>query len=145
MEGVTVIKGEIFEDRRGQIASVNNLSFDQIKRTYILHHPDTSIVRGWNGHKHEKKWFYCHRGAFTLKLVAIDNWEKPGKDLKIDTFNLNSNTSEIICVPSGYASSIKAEIPDSILQVFSDKTFAEAISEKDSFSFDSDYFKKSKS
>jgi len=141
MERVKVIKGEIFEDKRGQIASVNNFSFDEIKRTYILHHPDTYIVRGWQGHKHEKKWFYCISGAFTLKLVAIDNWEKPCKNLKTETFNLNSKYSQIICVPSGYANSIKAEIPDSILQVFSNKTFAEAMAEKDSYRFDSDYFK----
>ena len=140
MAEVKVIKGEIFEDKRGQIASINNFSFDEIKRTYILHHPDTSIVRGWHGHKREKKWFYCHSGAFTLKLVAIDNWTKPSKELKIDIFNLTGNESQIICVPAGYASSIKAEIPNSILQVFSNKTYAEAMDEKDSYRFDSDYF-----
>ena len=140
METVKVIKGEMFEDRRGQIASINNFSFDEIKRTYILHHPDTSIVRGWHGHKHEKKWFYCHQGAFTLKLVAIDNWDKPSKELKIETFHLTGNESQLICVPAGYASYIKAEISDSILQVFSNKTYAEAMAEKDSYRFDSAYF-----
>lgn len=140
MEEIKVIKGEMFEDRRGQIASINNFSFDEIKRTYTLHHPDTSIIRGWHGHKHEKKWFYCHSGAFTLKLVAIDNWNKPSKNLKIENFKLTGNESQMICVPAGYASSIKAEIPNSILQVFSNKTYTTAMAEKDSYRFDSDYF-----
>jgi len=140
MEEIKVVKGEMFEDKRGQIASINNFSFDEIKRTYTLHHPDISIVRGWHGHKHEKKWFYCHSGSFTLKLVAIDKWDKPSHDLKIKTFNLSGNESQIIFVPAGYASSIKAETPNSILQVFSNKTYATAMAEKDSYRFDSDYF-----
>ena len=134
MADVKVIDGEIFRDQRGQISSLNAFRFPGVERFYFIHHPDTSVIRGWHGHKHEKKWFYCVKGAFTIGLVEIDDWEHPSPDLKAQKYHLTEQESRIICVPEGYANCIKASIPGSILLVFSGKTLPEAYS--DSWRYD---------
>ena len=135
MADVKIIDGEIFRDQRGQISSLNAFRFPGVERFYFIHHPDTSVIRGWHGHQHEKKWFYCVKGAFTVGLVEIDDWENPSPDLKAQKYHLTEAESRIICVPEGYANCIKASIPGSILLVFSGKTLPEAYS--DSWRYDS--------
>ena len=134
MADVKVIDGEIFRDQRGQISSLNAFRFPGVERFYFIHHPDTSVIRGWHGHQHEKKWFYCVKGAFTIGLVEIDDWENPSPELKAQKYHLTEQESRIICVPEGYANCIKASIPGSILLVFSGKTLPEAYS--DSWRYD---------
>ena len=135
MTDVKIIDGEIFRDQRGQISSLNAFRFPGVERFYFIHHPDTSVIRGWHGHQHEKKWFYCVKGAFTIGLVEIDDWENPSPELKAQKYHLTEQESKIICVPEGYANCIKASIPGSILLVFSGKTLPEAYS--DSWRYDS--------
>ena len=135
MADVKVIDGEIFRDQRGQISSLNAFRFPGVERFYFIHHPDTSVIRGWHGHQHEKKWFYCVKGAFTVGLVEIDDWENPSPNLKVQKYHLTEEGSKIICVPEGYANCIKASVPGSILLVFSGKTLPEAYS--DSWRYDS--------
>lgn len=95
MSDIKVLEGEIFRDERGQISSLNNFRFEGVERCYFIHHPDISVVRGWHAHQHEKKWFYCMKGAFTLALVKPDNWESPSPNLPAEIFQLNENHSQI--------------------------------------------------
>lgn len=132
---ITIIEGEIFNDHRGQISSLNNLRFDDIKRCYFVHHHNTSVIRAWHGHKYEKKWFYCIKGSFNVALVEIDNWENPSKQLDAQMFHISEQKSQIICVPEGYANGIKACEEGSILLVYSNKILDEALS--DSWRYDS--------
>lgn len=134
----TVIEGEIFCDARGRIASVNAFDFADVRRMYVVHHPETSIVRGWNGHAFERKWFFCSAGAFRVALVKIDNWQAPSKDLKPSFYDLQEGKSALLCVPAGYASCLRALVPHATLTVFSDKTLAQ--SQADSYKFDKDYW-----
>lgn len=134
MSDITVIQGEIFQDCRGQISSLNDFRFDGVERFYLIHHPNVSLVRGWHGHQKEKKWFYCVKGAFTLALVKIDNWESPSNDLPAEIYQLTEDESRIVCVPEGYANCLKAQVADSVLLVFSGKFLDEAL--KDSWRYD---------
>ena len=134
MKAVEVIQGEKYRDFRGIISSLNSFRFDGINRFYFIQHPDETIIRGWHGHQHEKKWFYCVKGAFTLGLVKIDNWEKPSLDLPAEIFELNEQDSRIVCVPEGYANCLKASIKDSVMLVFPSKVLADALS--DSWRYD---------
>ena len=136
--GAEIIQGEIFRDHRGRISSLNDFRFDGVNRVYFITHPDPSVIRGWQGHKLEKKWFYCVRGAFRIGLVEIDDWENPSRDLKPQVFRLDEEKSEIVCVPEGYANCIRAEVPDSVLLVFSGKPLPEAYA--DSFRYDKNYW-----
>lgn len=118
----------------GSISSVNGFDAEDIRRFYLIQHPDTSVIRGWNAHKFERKWFYCIKGAFTLALVKIDRWDNPSDNLEPEIFYLSAGKSRIIAAPAGYASCMRADLPDSILMVLSDKTIAE--SAQDSWKFD---------
>lgn len=124
---VTKIDGEINRDHRGYITSLNNFHLDGVRRTYTIHHPDASVVRGWHGHQNERKWFHCIKGSFTLAFVKVDDWENPSEDLVPEIFKVSEHKSEVICVPTGYANCIKAGEPGSILQVWSDKIMEEAV------------------
>ena len=135
MEKVTIVEGEIFRDARGQISSLNAFDFQDVKRCYVIHHPNKSVVRGWNGHQFEKKWFYCIKGVFTLGLVEIDNWDTPSDNLDTEIYELSENESKIICVPEGYANCIKAQEDGSIMLVLSNKSIDETI--KDSWKYNS--------
>ncbi|MBQ9693244.1 MAG: WxcM-like domain-containing protein [Kiritimatiellae bacterium] len=134
MATIEILHGEVFKDARGQISSLNNFHFDGVKRMYLLHHPDTAVIRGWNGHQYERKWFYCVKGAFDIRLVAIDHWVNPSPHLTAEAYPLCAEESRLLCVPGGYANRIQAREPDSILMVLSDKTLEESIA--DSYRFD---------
>ncbi len=130
-----LLQGEVFIDHRGQISSLNHFRFDGVKRVYFIHHGDTNFVRGWHGHQFERKWFYCVKGAFTLALVQPNDWNNPSPDLEAQIFDLSADNSQIVCVPAGYASSIRAKVTGSALMVLSDKLLEDALG--DSWRYDS--------
>lgn len=134
MDKIKIIEGGISVDHRGQISHVNNLDMSEVERFYVIHQNDTSVIRAWHAHQHEKKWFYVIKGAFKMAFVKIDNWEKPSLDLKPEIFHLSEKESKILYVPEGYANGIKAEDPNSILLVFSNKVLSEAVN--DSWRYD---------
>ncbi|WP_413997746.1 WxcM-like domain-containing protein [Flavobacterium sp. W1B] len=134
MSEIEVIKGEIFNDHRGQISSLNNFKFGEVERYYFIHHPNPEVIRGWHAHQFEKKWFQCIKGSFTMAFVKIDDWDEPSKDLKAEIFKISEETSEVICLPIGYANCIKAHEKDSVLMVFSGKRIPEAY--EDSWRYD---------
>lgn len=131
---VTVVEGEIFNDERGRISSLNNFHFEGVRRSYFITHPDVSVVRGWHGHQFERKWFYCVKGAFTLALVKVDNWEMPSHDLPAEIYSLSERESRLVCVPGGYANCLKASEKGSVMIVLSDKILSEAL--EDSWRYD---------
>lgn len=137
---IKIIQGDIFVDYRGQISHVNEMNMDEIKRFYIIHQKDTSIIRAWHAHQFEKKWFYAIKGSFTVAFVKIDNWEAPSSDLKPEVFKLSDSDSKILCIPEGYANGLQANEPDSILMVFSNKVLSIALN--DSWRYDKNMWMK---
>ncbi|MDE7074741.1 MAG: WxcM-like domain-containing protein [Odoribacter sp.] len=135
MAAIRFIDGGIFVDERGQISHVNSLDMSEIARFYVIHQKDTSVVRAWHAHQHEKKWFYVVRGSFTAAFVKIDDWENPSSDLVPEIFQLSANQSQVLYVPEGYANGFKANEVDSELLVFSNKILSEAVN--DSWRYDS--------
>jgi dTDP-4-dehydrorhamnose 3,5-epimerase-like enzyme len=115
-----LIKGNIHTDPRGTIRFVNDFTFDGIKRFYTITHPDTNIIRAWQGHKLETKYFYITKGSFLINWIKIDNWEKPSTYLKINAHTLSETQSEILIIPPGHINGFKALEPDSTMMVFSD-------------------------
>ena len=57
MSEIEIIQCEIFVDERGQISSLNNFTPEGVKRLYLIHHPDKTVIRGWHGHQNEKNGF----------------------------------------------------------------------------------------
>lgn len=136
MPEIRIIEGGISVDYRGRISHVNSLDMSEVERFYIIHQEDPSVIRAWHAHQHEKKWFYAVRGSFIGAFVKIDNWEKPSRDLKPEVFQLTATDSRVLFVPEGFANGFKANEPDSLLLVYSNKVLSEAV--KDSWRYDSE-------
>jgi len=135
---IQLIEGGKHSDERGTIAFINDFDLTNIVRFYRISHPSISIVRAWQGHQKESKWFHCNRGSFLIKLMKIDNWEEPSRDLVPQVFELKSSQSQVLYIPPGYASGFKALEKDSSILVFSDLTTEE--SKEDDFRFEKNYW-----
>ena len=129
-----LIEGGIFKDDRGQLEFVNNFSLANIKRMYFSSNANTKIIRAWQGHKVESRWFYCLQGIVDVRLVAIDNWDNPSKKLKAQKFILKSNVPQVLFIPKGYVNGFKSIEADSKLMIFSDFLLNEV--PNDEFRFD---------
>lgn len=136
MEEIKVVAGGISVDERGAISHVNDFDMSDIERFYVIHQNDASVIRAWHGHQYEKKYFYALKGSFTMAFVKVDNWNNPSTELKPEIYTLSSDKSEVICIPEGYANGLKANEPNSILLVYSNKVLSEAVN--DSWRYDKD-------
>ncbi len=117
---IQYIKGESFSDDRGSLFFNNSLDFSEIKKVYIIENANTSVVRAWQGHAIEQRWFIASRGSFEIKVVKIDNWTDPSDNLPIESFKLESSDFSILKVPPGFATSIQAFEEQSKLLVMAD-------------------------
>ena len=133
-----IIKGNSFSDNRGTINFVNEFHFEGIKRFYTITHKDTSVVRAWQGHKTETKHFFVTKGKFLICWVEIDNWDSPGKDLKVNKEILSAENPQILIVPAGTANGFRAMEADSTLLIFSDLGLE--ASSKDLFRFEGNHW-----
>ncbi|MFD0931596.1 sugar epimerase [Psychroflexus salinarum] len=132
-----LIKGGHHGDKRGEIHYNNEFDASDIKRIYTIENVDTSLIRAWQGHSIEKRWFTATQGAFQIKLIQIDNWEKPDPASKPLLFELNNGSLDVLSVPPGFVSSIQALEKDSKLLVMSDYLLGKI---SDEHRFDKNYF-----
>lgn len=130
-----IIQGNIHEDERGKLFYANEFDLSDVKRYYIIEHPDTKIIRAWQAHQKEQKWFQVISGSFLVAVVQPDNWEKPSQKLEVRKFVLNANENQILHIPGNFANGFKALEKNSRMIVFSDFSLEE--SSKDNFRFDS--------
>ncbi|MEO6133707.1 MAG: hypothetical protein ABIP35_01055 [Ginsengibacter sp.] len=131
---VQIIRGGDHEDVRGKLTFFNEFDMKSVRRFYLIEHPDTKVVRAWQAHKIEQKWFHVLKGSFKLILVQPNDWTTPSPDLSFQKFILKKGDNKIIHVPGGFASGFQAVEPDSELLVFSD--FAMADAGTDDYRFD---------
>ena len=125
-----IINGGIFSDKRGYMRFVNDFNLKDIKRFYTIKHSDTYVVRAWQGHQFEKKYFYPISGSFVVAWVKIDDFKNPSNNLVSDYHILSDSKSEIISIPKGYANGLKALEPNSEIMIFSDMNLKESVNEK---------------
>ena len=129
-----IIKGRNYTDERGEIEFFNEFDMSPIKRVYFTTHCDIEVIRAWQGHTIESRWFRCVNGGFNVKLVEIDNWENPSNDLKVFEYELTAEKQEILYIPNGYVNGFKALKADSKLMIMSNYRFNEI--ENDQIRFD---------
>lgn len=132
-----IILGNHFKDDRGTVNFNNDFNALGIKRVYILENNSLDFIRGWQGHQIEQRWFSAIVGSFKIKLIKIDSWENPSKDLPVFEFVLTDNNLDVLHVPQGYISSIQANEDQSKLLVLGDYELGEV---QDEFRFPIDYF-----
>ncbi|WP_369014286.1 WxcM-like domain-containing protein [Flavobacterium anhuiense] len=114
-----IIEGGKFSDHRGSISYVNDFSFIDIERFYIISNSKENPIRAWQAHKLDTKNFYCLSGSFKIHFIKIDNWENPSKDLAIETVLVTESDSKIVHIPAGYANAVQSLEENSKLISFS--------------------------
>ena len=139
---IKTIKGGIAEDHRGQLKYINEFDMSPVKRFYIISNANTEVVRGWRGHRVEKRWFYALKGSFVFDFVKIDDWENPTADLTVQSKTIKDVDHSILYVPNGFAFAFKALEPDSQVMVYADHGLEHAAI--DDYTFPVDYFINSK-
>lgn len=131
---VKFIKGGLHQDERGTVSFVNDFDLSKVKRFYIIENSSPAIVRAWQGHKLESKYFYAVKGKILICTVKIDDWDNPSKDLTLEEYILDENKPGVLHVPGGYVNGIKSIKPDSKLIVFSE--FGLEDGKKDDYRYD---------
>lgn len=132
-----IIKGNVHTDFRGSLYYNNEFDASPVKRVYFIQNKDTETVRAWQGHRIEQRWFSAVQGSFEIKLIQVDDWESPSKDLIVHTFILNAAQLDVLHIPQGYISSIQTLDSESKLLVMADYSLGEI---KDEYRFDADTF-----
>lgn len=138
MGSYRIIRGNIFTDERGGVRFFNGFDMKEVARFYQISPVSPNIFRAWQGHKREKKWFYCLSGSFVVYLVKLDNFESPSAGLFPEMFTLSVADPAILEVPGGYASGIRSTQMGSELMVFSN--FGLEASQKDEYRYAPDYW-----
>lgn len=133
-----LIQGGEFVDQRGKLLYNNELNLGDAKRMYIVENNDTNIVRAWQAHKVEKRWFVAIDGISEIRLVKIDDFENPSENLKVENFVLSAETLDCLYIQPGYATSIQALSDNAKLAVFSNFMLGEI---NDDYKFDSQKWK----
>jgi dTDP-4-dehydrorhamnose 3,5-epimerase-like enzyme len=117
-----LIQGGQFEDQRGRVSFANTFDMTNVKRFYILSNQDTHVLRAWQGHKKETKWFFCQNGSFLINIIKTNQIDFPTGVEKVDCVRLVAGDNRVLCVPGGHYTGIKSESISSSLLIFSDLT-----------------------
>lgn len=118
-----MIEGYIHRDERGVVRFVNDFDMSRVVRMYCIE-PKLGVVRAWQGHKKETKWFYAVKGSFVVKIVDMNT-------RLFDQYVLTELESQVLEIPGGNYNGFEALEEGSVLMVFSD--FALEKSKRDDF------------
>lgn len=138
MEKVKLISGGVHQDERGSLHFNNDVLISQVKRFYQIIPESKEIIRAWQGHKVEQKWFYAPKGKFEISTVKVHSFEQADHKAPVVKYTIDSNRTDVLIVPGGYATGIRSLKDNAILTVFSNKTLED--SKKDDYRWDQNYF-----
>jgi dTDP-4-dehydrorhamnose 3,5-epimerase-like enzyme len=117
-----LIKGNRFVDDRGIIRFNNEFDMTAVKRMYLIE-PTPHLIRAWQGHQIENKWFNVVSGRFEVQVVSMT-------DLSVKkSFILSEDQDEVIKIEAGFYNGFKALEPQSKLMVYSDKSLNESLND----------------
>lgn len=133
----SLITGCKHEDERGIITYNNDFNASEIKRIYTIENHSTDFVRGWQGHKIERRWFACMQGSFDISVIEVDDFARPSKDLKIKKYTLTDEILTYLHVPAGCITAIQSRFAGSKLLVLADYMLGEIA---DEYRYPPDYF-----
>lgn len=115
-----MVNGNKFKDDRGILMYNNKIDISEVKRFYTIQNQDINIVRGWQGHTIERRWFSVMKGSFSISVLKIGKINTEKVEYKLNDDGLNC-----LLVPPGYMTSIQDTTGGSILLVMSDYLFGE--------------------
>ena len=119
------IRGDSVIDERGKVSFVNDFSFDDVKRFYIIQNHTEFFVRAWQCHKYEAKYFMVIDGTAMICAVQLDDWDNPSKNLSVQQFILSEEKPEVLKIPAGYANGIMNITKKAKVMIFATTTLEE--------------------
>ena len=133
-----LIEGETRVDDRGELLFLNDFSFDDVKRFYVVSNHQAGFVRAWHAHRHETKYVLVLQGAAIVGAVHIDDWKTPSRDNEVHRFVLSAAKPAVLYLPPGFANGFKCLTADTKVTFFSTATIEE--SKDDDVRFDASYW-----
>lgn len=133
-----LLKGGNYKDDRGVLKYNNTFDASEVKRLYTISNAHENLIRAWQGHKVEKRWFSAISGKFLIRLIKIDNWLEPSKNLTVLQFKICSESLNVLFVPSGFVSSIQSLDSEGLLLAMSNYALGEI---NDEIRYSDNYFK----
>lgn len=133
-----LIEGGLAVDDRGELAFVNDFSFEGIQRFYIVSNHQAGLVRAWHAHRREEKYVTVLQGTAIVAAVFIDDWKSPSPDAEVHRYVLSARKPAIVKIPSGYANGFMSLTTDAKLMFFSTSTLAQ--SKQDDVRFDAHFW-----
>lgn len=117
-----LIKGNRFIDDRGIIRFNNEFDMTAVKRMYIIE-PTPHLIRAWQGHKMENKWFSVVSGRFEVQVVSMTDLTAKKSCIVSD------DQDEVIKIEAGFYNGFKALEHQSKLMVYSDTSLNESLND----------------
>ena len=143
--------GQLRIDDRGILSAINQVSFEKVKRMYIVENFNTDTIRAFHGHKIEEKQALVVSGsALVILAEMVDDKEKdfgsapsfltsPNGYLSEPTRSiLSSRNPTLLTIPAGWANGFRALEPNTKVLFFSSTTLDEA--KEDDYRFSFNYF-----
>jgi len=134
IQGVFLVSAGEHKDDRGTITFFNEFDMTDVKRFYVIEHPNTEVVRAWQGHRHEQKWFHVIAGGFKLGVVSLDKCDQSFDGAHPVIYLLEAFRPTILHVPGGYATGFQALQDYSRMVVYSNVSVEG--SQNDDYRFD---------
>jgi dTDP-4-dehydrorhamnose 3,5-epimerase len=125
--GAELLRGDLSVDDRGAVAFVNDFTFGDVKRFYLVGNHQAGFVRAWHGHRHEAKSVMAISGASLVCCVEIDDWDHPAQDLEIQRFVLDERKPAVLRVPAGFVNGFMTLTPGARLIFFSTATLEQSL------------------
>lgn len=114
-----LITGNLFSDHRGEMSFINDFDMSKVVRMYTIS-PRLNVVRAWQGHMKETKWFYASKGSFLVRTRLMSG------NLSNNEYYLRSNRPQVLKIDPGFFNGFQAIEEGSILTVFSDFTLKQS-------------------
>lgn len=114
-----IIDGAIAVDDRGALSFVNDFTFDNVKRFYVVENHEAGFIRAWHGHKHESKYIYVVSGSALVVAVSLADAKKDLDPSKAFRTVLSDKLPKIVEVPGGYYNAFKTLTPGTKVMFFS--------------------------
>jgi dTDP-4-dehydrorhamnose 3,5-epimerase-like enzyme len=121
-----LIEGGLAVDDRGKVAFVNDFSFEDVKRCYMVSNHRVGFVRAWHAHHREAKYVMVVKGEAIVAAVAIDDWDNPAKDATINRYILSEQKPAVLYIPRAYANGFMTLSPDTRMMYFSTSSLEES-------------------
>jgi dTDP-4-dehydrorhamnose 3,5-epimerase-like enzyme len=132
---LSLIKGGVSIDDRGEVTFINEFKFENVKRFYTVANHRSGFIRAWHGHKIEGKYVSVISGAALIGAVKVNDWVNPSPKAEISRHILSVKQPEILYIPPGYANGFMSLTDDAKLIFYSTSTLEDSLG--DDYRFDS--------